>query len=343
MNNHKLISIDLAKNVFQVCILDDHNNIISNKKVTRKKLIETVMQSTAKRIVMESCYSSNYWGREFIKLGYQVDLIPPRIVKPFVNGNKTDHNDAIAIGEASMRPKVKFVPVKTIEQQDGQCLFKIRDRLIKQRTALTNQIRGLMSEYGIIFATTVIKLRNKIPYILEDADNELTVVSQIFLNELYEDLIYFDKRIKSIEKQSRGLMKNNDEYNRLLSIPGIGEVTASLLLTVISHPDHFKSARQFSAYLGLTPKQHSSGDTVKMLGISKRGNSTLRKNLILGAKAVIRYCANKTDRISLWLKSLLEKKPHNKVAVALANKIARTAWSLLKNKTEFNASNIVTN
>lgn len=340
MNDHNVISIDLAKNVFQVCHLNQHNKVTMNRKVTRPKLLQTVLKLDAKIIVMEACYSSNHWGRVLQDNGYTVKLIPPHQVKPFVIGNKNDHNDAIAIAEASQRPKATFVPVKSYEQQDIQSLGRIRDRLVKTRTSVANQMRGLLAEYGIVFEKTISTLRKNVPSILEDAENTLTHTARNFVFELYDELVELDGRIKKNEATTLGLLENNDDYKRLLTIPGFGPIVSQTTISSINNAEQFQNGRQFSAWVGLTPKQHASGDISRMLGMSKRGNQTLRKQLIHGARAVIRWVEGKTDPLSLWVINLLNAKPTCKVVVALANKLARIAWAVLFKGETYNVNKL---
>lgn len=341
MNNHNVISIDLAKNVFQVCLLNEHNKVVFNKKVSRTKLLQTVLNQETKHIVMEACYSSNYWGRLFQSHGYQVDLIPPHQVKPFVVGNKNDHNDAIAIAEASRRPKATFVGVKSLSQQDIQSLERIRERLIKSRTALANQLRGLLAEYGVIVEKKIASLRKAIPLILEDADNDLTHTARTFIHQLYQELQDYDKHITKIEEQSMALLADNADFKRLQTIPGVGPVVGRTIIASINDAKQFKNGRQMSAWVGLTPKQHASGDESRMGGISKRGNRTLRRQFIHGARAVVRWCENKEDVLSLWLQKLLKTKSKCKVIVALANKLARIAWAILAKQQSYDVSLLV--
>ena len=336
MNEHNVISIDLAKNVFQVCLLNKHNKVVFNKKTRRTNLVEMVLKLDCKRIVMEACYSSNYWGRHFQQLGYIVDLIPPHQVKPFVVGNKNDHNDAIAIAEASARPKARFVRVKTLEQQDIQSLDRIRDRLIKSRTSVANQLRGLLAEYGVIIEKSIASLRKEIPALLECPNNQLTVTAREFVYELHQELMSTDQKIKSNEAKASQLLSQNDDYIRLQTIPGIGPIAGRGLIGSINDPNMFKNGRQMAAWIGITPKQHASGEQSRMGGISKRGNNALRKQLIHGARAVIRWCEGKDDHLSLWLQNLLLKKPKSKVIVALANKLARISWAVLSKKETYN-------
>jgi len=336
MNKNSVISIDLAKNVFQVCLINEHNKVVFNRKIRRNNLVQTVLKLDCKHIVMEACYSSNYWGRAFQQLGYSVNLIPPHQVKPFVVGNKNDHNDAIAIAEASKRPKASFVAVKTLEQQDIQSLDRIRDRLVKSRTAVANQLRGLLAEYGVILEKKMAALRKEIPMILEDPDNQLTVNSREFINGLYQELIRHDERIQENETKAGQLLSQNDDYKRLQTIPGIGPIVGRGIISAVSDPKMFKNGRQMAAWIGVTPKQHASGDQSRMGAISKRGNHNLRRQLIHGARAVVRWCEGKEDALSLWLQNLLQKKPKSKVVVALANKLARIAWAVLSKGEDYN-------
>jgi transposase len=326
---NSLISVDLAKNVFQVCAMDSEQRITENKKVSRKKLLPTLSQFEPTTVVMEACYTSHPWGRAIQALGHTVKLIPPYQVKPFVIGNKNDHNDAIAIAEASRRPKASFVPVKSLEQQDLQSLQRIRERMIKHRTATGNQLRGLLAEYGIVLPKGLRYLRAQVPLILEDAENTLTTVARSFIHRLYRELVEHDKQISEIETELSTLVEKRKDYQLLQTIPGIGPVIATTLLASVGDARYFKNGRQMAAWAGLAPRQHASGEKSRMLGISKRGDRTLRKMFIHGARAVLNTCGAKTDKLSLWLKALSSRAHPCKVIVALANKMARIAWAVL--------------
>lgn len=278
---------------------------------------------------MEACYTSHPWGRAIQELGHTVKLIPPYQVKPFVVGNKNDHNDAIAIAEASLRPKASFVPVKSLEQQDLQSLQRIRERLMKHRTATGNQLRGLLAEYGIVLPKGLRHLRSQVPLILEDAENDLTTVARGFIHRLYRELVDHDKQISEIQTELSALLEGNEDYQRLQTIPGIGPVIAAILLASVGDAHYFKNGRQMAAWIGLTPLQHASGEKSRMMGISKRGDRILRKMLIHGARTVLNWCESKTDKLSLWLKALSARAHPCKVIVALANKLARIAWAVL--------------
>jgi len=327
--NNSVISIDLAKNVFQVCEFNQYQKPTSNKKVRRAKLLDSVRKLKPTRIVMEACYSSNYWGREFNKMGYVVDLIPPHQVKPFVVGNKTDHNDALAIAEASFRSTTVFVPVKTIARQDIQSLHRIRDRYIRSRTAVANQMRGLMSEYGVIVEKRIAVLRREVPYILEDAAQPLTVISREFVSELYDELRNYDRLIEAKDLLISELMTSNEDYHRIREVPGVGPIVGSAIIAAVGNAKQFKNGRAMAAWIGLTPRLYASGDTSRMGSMSKRGNQTLRRQLIHGARSVVNWCEKKTDGLSLWIQSLKKRMPDCKVVVAVANKLARMIWAVL--------------
>jgi len=289
---------------------------------------------------MEACYSSHSWGRAIQALGHHVDLIPPYQVKPFVVGNKNDHNDAIAIGEASRRPKASFVPVKTLEQQDIQSLQRIRERQMKHRTAISNQLRGLLAEYGIIMPVGIHKLRAQVPQILEDAEQPLTVVARQFVDQLNNEFQALEKRIAFTESELKSLLQHNKNYQLLQTIPGVGPMIASAMVAAVGDPNYFKNGRQMAAWIGLTPKQHASGEKSRMQGMSKRGDRHLRKLLIHGARTVLNWCKNKTDKLSLWLQSLQKRAHVCKVIVALANKMARIIWAVLKTQQPYQAATI---
>jgi len=329
---HSVISIDLAKNVFQVCAMDSNNQVVLNKKYSRNKLLHALRQFEPTQVVMEACYSSHFWGREIQSLGHSVKLIPAYQVKPFVVGNKNDHNDAIAIAEASQRPKASFVSIKTVEQQDIQSLQRIRERQMKQRTATANQLRGLMAEYGVIVPAGLNQLRNSVPDILEDAQAPLTMIARGFVDRLYRELTAYDHAINELEDALKSLLKHNQDYQRLLTIPGIGPISGAALIAAIGDARYFKNGRQMAAWMGLTPKQHASGEKSRITGISKRGDRTLRRLLIHGARAVINWCEKKHDALSLWLKALSKRAHPCKVVVALANKLARIVWAVLASK-----------
>jgi transposase len=259
-------------------------------------------------------------GRKIESLGHSVKLIPPYQVKPFLVGNKNDHNDAIAIGEAAMRPTARFVPVKTLAQQDVQSLQRIRERLVKARTSVANQCRGLLSEYFIVVDKKIASLLVAIPDILENADNGLTPVARGFIRLLADEIHDLNQRIATIEKETLTLVEQNADYQRLLEMPGIGPVTATAFMASVN-VNQFKHGRQMAAWIGLAPRQHASGDVNRLGAISKRGNESLRRLLIHGARAVTRWSEGKTDKFNQWINQLKQRMHPNKVIVAVANKL----------------------
>ena len=286
-------------------------------------------------IGMEACSSAHYWARELQKIGHTVKLMAPQFVKPYVKSNKNDANDAEAICEAVARPTMRFVAIKSIEQQDIQAVHRIRSELVQQRTAKVNQIRGLLGEYGLVVGQRIDVLRKALPLILEDAENGLTVDFRTLLEGLQQDLITLDERVDDMDKKIKLLASSNEDAKRLQQIPGIGPITATALISAIGDGKQFKRGRDLAAWLGLTPRQHSSGGKDRLLGISKRGDAYLRTLLIHGARAVLKVAGNKDDPRSRWIQNLCGRRNKNIAAVALANKNARIVWALLTKKTDF--------
>ncbi len=335
MNNINVIGIDLAKNVFQLHGSDKAGNRVYSKRVSRKKLYETVAQLPKCLIGIEACSSAHYWANQFQALGHEVRMMAPKYVKPYVLNNKNDANDAAAIAEAVTRPRTRFVPIKNREQQDIQALHRIREQQVKQRTMLSNQIRGLVGEEGIVMPQGISAIRKKLPFILEDASNNLSIVLRDLIGVLWEQFKGIDERLAYFNQQIESIAKNNEICQRLMRIPGIGAISATILLTVLGQISVFRNSRDFAAFLGLVPKQHSSGNTIVLKGISKQGNSYIRYLLIHGARAVIRHCDGKEDKRSQWLINKKNRSHVNVAAVALANKNARCCWAMINNNTEY--------
>ncbi len=333
--NIKRIGIDLAKQVFQLHGVDNHEKVVLRKQLSRTKML-VYFQSLAPCLIgMEACGSSHYWARELQKLGHTVKLMAPQFVKPYVKSNKNDANDAEAICEAVSRPNMRFVTIKTVAQQDIQAVHRIRIGLVKQRTAKINQIRGLLAEYGIVESKGVNVLRNALLWILEDAENGLSADFRILLEELRQDLIALDERISTLTEKINVIAKADEDAQRLQQIPGIGPITATAIISAVGDGKQFKCGRDLAAWLGLTPKQHSSGGKERLLGISKRGDAYLRTLLIHGARAVLRFSEMKTDSLNCWLQDLCDRRNKNIAAVALANKNARIIWAILTKKTNY--------
>jgi len=284
---------------------------------------------------MEACAGAHYWGRYAEEVGHSVRLIAPQFVKPYVKSNKNDRVDAQAIWEAVQRPNMRFVAAKTVEQQDIQSLHRIRNRTVTNRTALTNQIQGLLLEYGITTRPGRLALRRNIPEILEDAENGLSMRFRQILAELYEELIQLDIRVDALDRQVDQLVKNNEDCQRLMTIPGIGPLSATALVAAIGDINTFNNGRELSAWLGLVPRQYSTGGKPRLLGISKRGDVYLRSLLIHGARSALRVVDKKDDKRSRWARDVIARRNKNVAAVAMANKIVRTAYAVLKYGNEY--------
>jgi len=323
------IGLDIAKSIFHLCCVNKMGRLLKKKQLKRKQVLPYLARLEPCLVVMEACGGANYWAREIQALGYEVKLIAPQYVKPYVKGNKNDYNDAEAIAEAAQRANMRFVPIKSVEQQDIQNLHRQRERVKKARTALVNQVRGLLAEYGIVINKGVAAVRKGLPDILEDADNGLTTRSRALFADLFEELRLLDERFKQSEEQIEASNRENEVCQRLDEILGVGPITASAAYAAAGKGKDFVNGRHFSAWLGLVPGQHSTGGKTTLLGISKRGNAYLRTLFIHGARAVLRHSANKTDRFSLWAQALLERRGHNKACVAVANKMARMAWVIM--------------
>ncbi len=327
--NITTIGLDIAKSIFHLYAVNQAGRLVKKKQLKRKQLLAYFAQLAPCVVAMEACGGANYWARELMALGHKAKLIAPQYVKPYVKGNKNDYNDAQGIVEAAQRPDMRFVPIKGVEQQDIQNFHRQRELIKKGRTALVNQTRGLLAEYGIVINKGVAALRRDLPLILEDAENGLSVLSRELFAEELEELRVFDKRFVHCEQRIKVLNKNNEICQRLDGILGIGPITASATYAAAGDGKDFVNGRHYSAWLGLVPGQHSTGGKSVLLGISKRGNAYLRTLYIHGARAVLHHSATKQDRFSVWAQSVLARRGHNKACVAVANKIARMAWVIM--------------
>jgi transposase len=323
------IGLDIAKSIFHLFAVNQMGRYVKKKQLKRAQLLRYFAQLEPCVVAMEACGGANYWAREMKALGHEVKLIAPQYVKPFVKGNKNDYNDAEAIAEAAQRPTMRFVPIKCVEQQDIQNLHCQRERIKKARSALANQIRGLLAEYGVVINKGIRAVRQGLPDIVEDADNGLTMRSRELFAEFLEELRALDERHKHSEQHIEVSNRDNEICERLDEILGIGPITASAVYAAAGDGKNFVNGRHFSAWVGLVPGQHSTGGKPTLLGISKRGNVYLRTLFIHGARSVLQRTEGKTDRFSLWAQALLARRGHNKACVAVANKIARTAWVIM--------------
>ena len=323
------VGIDIAKNVVCNHGVDARGHVVVKKRLARQKVLPFMAQLPPCLIGMEASGGAHYWAREFTQLGHTVKLMAPQFVKPYVQSQKNDPNDAAGICEAVERPRMRGVPVKSIPQQDVQALHRIRERQITARTALINQIRGLLTEYGIVIPQRASQVRHKLPMVLEDAENGLTATAREWLHALAEELQALDQRIAATDQQIERVFEADEACQRLAQLPGIGPLTATALVAAVGAGSEFKNGRQFAAWLGLVPRQHSTGGKTTLLGMTKRGNCYLRTLLIHGARAVLRVVDRKTDTRSRWLQGVKARRGMNCASVAQANKTARIAWALL--------------
>lgn len=323
------LGIDLAKNVFHLHGVDEHGKTMLQKRLRRNKLLAFMANLPACRVGMEACGGAHYWARAFTGLGHEVRLMSPQFVKPYVKGNKNDKNDAEGICEAVSRPNIRFVGVKQVWQQDIQALHRIRSGYLQSRTRVVNRTRGLLAEYGIVVARQVAQLRRRLPEILESGDNELSDFARALFAGQYAELVHLDAQIQACDQQIERVFKAQPTCRRLEKVEGIGPLTATALVASVGDPNVFSKGRQMSAWLGLVPRQHSTGGKIVLLGISKRGDRYLRSLLIHGARSVVSRAAGKSDARSRWIIQLKQRCGMNKAVVALANKNARIAWALM--------------
>jgi len=338
MNKITTIGLDLAKNVFHVVCCNARGKVVGKKMLKRSQVLTYFVNLPSCLVGMEACASAHYWARKLDGLGHQVKLIPPQYVKAYVRGNKNDYNDALAIAEAVIRPEMRFVAVKTTDQQDLQALLRLRNGCMKERTALCNRVRGLLAEYGLILPKGVNVLRRHLPVFLEDTENGLNELFRRLLAEGYQQLQDLDRHIDSYTQELERQAQQYDECRRLQTIPGYGPIVASAFHSAIGNGEAYRRGRDVSASLGLVPRQHSSGGKDVLLGISKRGDRYLRSLLVHGARSVVIQAGKKDDRLSRWINKIRAKRGFNRAVVALANKMARIGWAVLAHKTVYQAA-----
>ena len=335
--NITTIGIDLAKSVFQLHGIDSSGKVLIKKQIKRAQMAEYFVSLKPCLVGMEACGSAHHWARKLESFGHAVKLMPPQYVKPYVKTNKNDAADAEAICEAVTRPNMHFVPIKSTEQQAILSLHRIRQGYVKARTAQANQIRGLLAEFGLEIPQGIGYISKRVPDIIEDASNELPGILRIEIQSLLEHLNELDTRADHCEKKIVAWHKQSETSKKLEAIPGIGPLTATALIASLGEAKNFKNGRQVAAWIGLVPRQHSSGGKQNLLGISKRGDIYLRTLLIHGARSVIYRSGQKenpTDRQS-WLNQLTQRRNKNVAAVALANKNARIVWAILHHNREY--------
>jgi transposase len=331
----KLLAIDLGKRSFHIYGIDSEGVIVS-RRISRFKLIETIEELAPEAIAMEACASAHYWGRRFLAAGRRVLLINPRFVKPFVKGSKNDAADAEGIYEAATRPTMRFVPVKSAGQQDLQSLHRTRDRIVCARTALINHMRGLLGEYGVILPQGARRFLVQARDALAGAELS-DLARELFIGTL-DELGGLDLRLDELDRQLAAICRVNEDCRRLSKLPGVGPVVATALIAAVDDGRHFRSGRELAAWIGLVPRQYTTGGKPRLGGIGRRANHYLRRQMIHGARSVMFRLAKHDDRRSQWLKGLAARRGFNRTVVALANKTARVAWALLTRKEAYAAA-----
>jgi transposase len=324
-----VLGIDLAKQSFQLHGINSQGKTVLRKKLSRYKLMEYMACIKPCLVGIEACGGAHHIARKFTDFGHTVRMMAPQFVKPYVKSNKNDSADAEAICEAVQRPNMRFVPIKSVEQQDLQSLHRIRSMVIANRTAQINQIRGFLLEHGIVLPKGASYVRNHLPEILENTENKLTVEMRGLLGQLLDELAHMDERIVGYKDKIEAISQQHDACRLLKTIPGIGPLTSTALVAAVGDVSVFKNGREMASWLGLVPRQHSTGGKERLLGISKRGDIYLRMLLIHGARAALRVAGLRNDRRSQWLIDLANRRGNNIAAVALANKNVRIAWAML--------------
>jgi transposase len=335
MNEWTTVGVDLGKSAFHIYAVDAKGQVMQQGRFNRKQLRHLAATMPIALIAMEACGGAYHWARVFQGFGHRVRLISPQYVKPFVKTNKNDINDAQAIVEAASRPGMPSVPIRSIEQQDVQALHRVRSRRVAERTALINQIRGLLLEYGIPIRIGPGAVRASVPEILENAQNELTARARTMFAGLLEELRAIDELIRVADRHIREVFRASEPCQRLAEIQGIGMLTATALVAAIGEGKDFDNGRHLAAWLGLVPRQRSTGGRSRLFGISRRGDTYLRTLLIHGARSALRVAHRRPDRRMRWAKSIEQRRGSNVAVVALANKTARIAWAMLRHGTDF--------
>ena len=323
------IGIDLGKTIFHLVGLNQRGEVMVRKKFSRAQLLRFTANRQVHLIGMEACGGSHFLAKALQQQGHEVRLIPPKYVKPFVKTNKNDFIDAEAIAEAVGRPSMRFVPIKSDDQLDMQSLHRVRERWVMRRTAVVNQIRSLLLERGITVPQGRCHLEALLPAILTGTEMKLSGVVRLLVAQLKLELDQLAARLEEADALIEQTAQENEACRRLDAIPGIGPVTATALLAAIGNGAAFRKGREFAAWVGLVPREHSTGGKQKLLGISRRGNSYLRKLFVQGARAVLQFKEKQSSGLKAWLTNVSWRTHYNVVGVALANKLARTAWAVL--------------
>lgn len=340
------VAVDLAKEIFELAFADADHQIVQRKRLSRRAFGHALENHAPVRVVMEACGSAHYWARRLVRQGHTVRLLPARDVRPYVRRNKTDRTDAAGLLEADRCAQIDAVPIKSPEQQGVQALHRIREQLKAQRTATINLVRGVLREFGIVIALGAAKVRPAVLAALEDGDNQLPMPLRHTLAEMLDQMARLDEAMHAIEQRLKVIAQDDPVTQRYQQVPGVGVLTATALHASAGSLDRFRSGRHFSAWLGLTPREHSSGSQRRLGRISRRGDGYLRLLLIHGARAALRAAHLRAQRqqpltrLQTWALTTQQRIGHNKAAVALANKTARRLWAMQHHHTAFNPDHV---
>ena len=325
----RVLGIDLGKNLLHVYGMDGNGRNVLRKVLKRGEVLEFLANMKPCLIGMEACSGAHHWGRKLLELGHDVKLMAPQLVKPYVKGSKNDYNDAAGICEAVSRESMRFVAVKSVEQQEILALHRIRSLAVGHRTALINQIRGLVMEFGIAIPEGAERLRKRLSELVDSNEQGLSVAFMRLLKGLQEELNRLDEQISDYDRQIKAMSEQLEACRHLMTIPGMGALTASALVATVGDVKSFRDGREMAAWLGLVPRQHSTGGKTRLLGITKRGDSYVRKLLIHGAHSVLMWAGKKEDRVSRWVVGVEQRRGWCVAVTALAAKNVRIAWALL--------------
>ena len=335
--NITTIGIDLAKTSFSLVGANKYGKVVLRKTVSRGKLPSVIAQCPPCLIGLEACSGAHYWAREFEKLGHEVKIIAAKFIEPYRKGGKNDNNDAEAICEAVRRPNIWFVPIRSADQQAALCVHRVRQGVVRDRTAWVNRLRGLLSEFGIVMPKGRYAAQSAVPTILADPDNGLPGLARQMIHDLWLSIQQANEQVLSYDRALSQLAKEDEVAKRLLTIPGVGEQTATGVVASVPDPRLFKNSRQFSAWLGLVPRQYTTGGKIRLGRITKRGDKYLRMCLVHGARAVIAKLGDKQDHVSCWIRGVIERRGYLRAVVALAARNARLIWTLMMKREDYRA------
>ena len=337
--NTTTIGIDLAKTSFSLAGSDKHGKIVLRKTVNRGKLLSVIAQYPPCLIGLEACSGAHYWGREFEQLGHEVRIIAVKFIEPYRKGGKNDNNDAEAICEAVRRPNIWYVPIKSADQQAQLCVHRVRQGVVRDRTSWINRIRGLLSEFGIVLPKGRYAVQAAIPAVLTDLDNGLPQLAREMTHDLWLSIQQANEQILGYDRALAKLAREDETAKRLMTIPGVGEQVATGIVASVPDPRLFRNSRQFAAWLGLVPRQYTTGGKIRLGRITKRGDKYLRMCLVHGARAVVANLGDKQDHVSRWVRDLIERRGYLRAVVALAARNARLIWTLMVKQENYRAIN----